>query len=119
MFNFVAIAAAAPASNTGQAGQGPGGLISFVPMILIFVVMFYFMFRTQKKQQQKRQQMIDSIVKGADVIVSGGIYGTIVEVKDKTFVVKIADKVNVEITKAGVNGILSDDNEAETAEAAK
>lgn len=115
MFNLLTIAAAAPAAGAGKAAEGAGGLISFVPMILIFVVMFYFMFRTQKKQQQKRQQMIDSIVKGADVIVAGGIHGTIVEVKDKTFVVKIADKVNVEITKAGVNGVISDDSEGEAA----
>ena len=103
MFNLIA-AAAAP-ENASQAQQGPGGLISFVPMILIFGAMFYFMFRSQKKQAQKRQQMIDTIVKGTDVIIGGGIYGTIVNVKDKTFVVQIADKVNVEITKSGVNGI--------------
>jgi preprotein translocase subunit YajC len=105
MFNLVTIAAAAPTESS----QGMGGLISFVPMILIFVVMFYFMFRSQKKQAQKRQQMIDKIVKGADVIIAGGIHGTIITVKDKTFIVEIADKVNVEITKAGVNGVISDE----------
>ena len=107
MFNFVTTAVAeAPA-----AAQGVGGLISFVPMILIFVVMFYFMFRSQKKQAQKRQQMIDKVVKGTDVIIAGGIHGTIVTVKDKTFIVEIADKVNVEITKAGVNAVTSDDTQ--------
>lgn len=106
MLNLIAAAAPADSAQT----QGTAGLISFVPMILIFVAMFYFMFRSQKKQAQKRQQMIDKIVKGADVIIAGGIYGTIVTVKDKTFIVQIADKVNVEITKAGVNGIV--DNSA-------
>ncbi len=108
MFNL--IAAAVPADSTQAPGFG--GLISFVPMILIFVAMFYFMFRSQRKQAQKRQQMIDKIVKGADVIIAGGIHGSIVAVKDKTFIVQIADKVNVEITKAGVNGIISDDTRA-------
>ena len=75
-------------------------------MILIFVVMFYFMFRSQKKQAKKRQDMIDTITKGAEVIIAGGIHGTIVAVKDKTFTVEIADKVNVEVTKAGVNGVV-------------
>ena len=105
MFNFLTTAVA----ETSSATQGAGGLISFVPMILIFVVMFYFMFRSQKKQAKKRQQMIDCIVKGADVIIAGGIHGTVITVKDKTFIVEIADKVNVEITKAGVNGVISDD----------
>ena len=101
MFNFITMAAAQPAPQ-----QNPNGLISFVPMILIFVVMFYFMFRSQKKQAQKRQEMIDSIVKGAEVIVAGGIHGTVTAVKDKTFSVEIADKVVIEVTKAGVNGII-------------
>ena len=105
MFNFITTAVA----ETPNEAQGAGGLVSFVPMILIFVVMFYFMFRSQKKQAKKRQQMIDCIVKGADVIIAGGIHGTIITVKDKTFIVEIADKVNVEITKAGVNGVISDD----------
>ena len=101
MFNFVTTAVAET--------SGTSGLISFIPMILIFVVMFYFMFRSQKKQAQKRQKMIDKIVKGADVIIAGGIHGTIITVKDKTFIVEIADKVNVEITKAGVNGVINDE----------
>jgi preprotein translocase subunit YajC len=105
MFNSITTAVA----ETPNEAQGAGGLVSFVPMILIFVVMFYFMFRSQKKQAKKRQQMVDSIVKGADVIIAGGIHGTIIAVKDKTFIVEIADKVNVEITKAGVNGVISDD----------
>jgi len=108
MFNFVTTAAA----ETQSGAQGMGGLVSFVPMILIFVVMFYFMFRSQKKQAQKRQQMIDSIVKGAEVIIAGGIHGTIIAVKDKTFTVQIADKVNVEVTKAGVNGVISDETKS-------
>jgi preprotein translocase subunit YajC len=109
MFNLLTIATAAstsPATTTQQSSGG--GLITFVPMILIFVVMFYFMFRSQKKQAKKRQEMIDQVVKGSDVIIAGGVHGTIVEVKDKTFMVEIADKVNVEVTKAGINGVVGD-----------
>ncbi len=105
MLNLITIAAT----------KTPGLATSFPPqlvvMIVVFGAMFYLMFRSQKKQAQKRQQMIDNIVKGADVIVAGGIHGTIVAVKDKTFTVQIADKVNIEVTKAGVNGVISDDTQ--------
>jgi len=104
MFNFITTAVAETASPAAEGGAS--GIISFVPMILIFVVMFYFMFRSQKKQAKKRQDMIDTITKGAEVIVAGGIHGTIVAVKDKTFTVEIADKVNIEVAKAGVSGII-------------
>ncbi|MDD5599271.1 MAG: preprotein translocase subunit YajC [Victivallaceae bacterium] len=104
MYNFITIAAADGACPAGA--QGAGGMISLVPMIVIFAVMFYFMYRSQKKQARKRQEMIDKIVKGSDVIIGGGIYGTVVSVKDKTFIVEIADKVNIEVTKGGVNGTI-------------
>ena len=109
MFNILSTLAEAPAPAPQQA---PGGLVTFVPFILIFGVMFYMMYRSQKKQTQKRQEMVDKIVKGTDVIIAGGIHGKIMEVKDKTFIVQIADKVNVEISKGGLNGIVSDEQEA-------
>lgn len=110
MFNFITMAVAEgtvqQAAAPAESAQGVSGLLSFAPMILIFVAMFYFMFRSQKKQAKKRQEMIDTIVKGAEVIIAGGIHGTITAVKDKTFSVEIADKVVIEVTKAGVNGVI-------------
>jgi preprotein translocase subunit YajC len=113
MFTFITIAAAEGASTcpADAQAQAPSGMPGLALMIILFAVMFYFMYRSQKKQAQKRQQMIDKIVKGSDVIIGGGIYGTIVSVKDKSFVVEIADKVNIEVSKAGVNGILGADGD--------
>ena len=111
MFNFITMAVAESAPANSAPSQATNGLLGFVPMILIFVVMFYFMFRSQKKQAQKRQEMIDSIVKGAEVIVAGGIHGTVTAVKDKTFAVEIADKVVVEVTKAGVNAVVGNEEQ--------
>ena len=82
-----------------------GGML---PFIIVFAVMIFFMFRSQKKQQQKRQQMLDQIVKGSRVILGSGIYGTVVEVREKTFVVEIADKVQIEVLKGGVSEVAVD-----------
>ncbi len=91
----ITAAAAAPA---GQGNQ----LMSFIPLILIFVVMMFFMSRSQKKQQQKRQEMLDRIVKGSRVLLQSGMMGTVTEVKEKSFLVEIADKVVVEVVTNGV-----------------
>ncbi|MBS1371670.1 MAG: preprotein translocase subunit YajC [Lentisphaeria bacterium] len=71
-------------------------------MLVVLGVMFFFTFRSQKKQQQKRQQMLDTIAKGTRVMLNTGMFGTIVEVKDKSYMVEIADKVIVEVVKNGV-----------------
>ena len=87
-------AAAAP----GAAAQPqPNMLTGMLPIIIVFAVMIFFMMRSQKKQAQKRQQMIDQVVKGTRVLLNSGMYGTIVEVKSNSFVVEIADRVQVEV----------------------
>ena len=90
----------APGANTttSQTG-GMSGL--FLPIILV-VVFLFFISRSNKKQQQKRAEEISRIMKGDRVMVSGGIFGEVVEVKESSFVVEIAPKVNIEILQSGV-----------------
>ena len=71
-------------------------------MLVVLGVMFFFTFRSQKKQQQKRQQMLDTIAKGTRVMLNTGMFGTVVEVREKSYMVEIADKVVVEVIKNGV-----------------
>ena len=99
--------AAAPAAPAGQGNN----LMSFIPLILIFVVMMFFMSRSQKKQQQKRQEMLDRIVKGSRVLLQSGMMGTVTEVKEKSFLVEIADKVVVEVVTNGVADLVAEEEE--------
>ncbi len=98
------------AGNETTAVQPPpgGGLMGMLPIIIVFAVMIFFMMRSQKKQQQKHQQMIDQIVKGTRVMLNSGMFGTVVEVKSNSFVVEIADKVNVEVVKNGVADLVTE-----------
>ena len=113
MFMQIFAEAAQGASN-GAAGNGGGmsGLIQFAPMIIIFVVLIFFMNRSQKKQQEKRQEMLDRIAKGTPVLLNSGVYGTVVEVQKECFMVEIADKVRVRVSKNGVACIEGEEEEA-------
>ncbi len=74
--------------------------------------MIFFMFRSQKKQAQKRKDMINAIKSGDSVVTSGGIKGTIEKVKNDSFILKIADNVQVEIVHSAVGKIVGkEDNE--------
>ncbi|MCH6257604.1 preprotein translocase subunit YajC [Puniceicoccaceae bacterium K14] len=100
--NFVTnlIAQAAPA------GQGAGGLMSFLPMILIFAAMYFLLIAPQRKKQKEHQKMITELKSGTDVVTTGGIYGTITNVKDDRFVLKISDTTKIEISKASVANVI-------------
>src|ERR1035438_10717504 len=85
--------AAAPASSPG-----------FSPLILLmyalFIGGFYFLFiAPQKKKQKEHERMIIALQTGDEVITTGGIYGTITNVKDDRFVVRVADNTDRKSTR--------------------
>jgi preprotein translocase subunit YajC len=80
----------------------PGGIMNFIPLIFIFGVFYFMIIRPQQKKQKEHASMLQSLKKNDDVITSSGMHGTIVNVKDKTFVVRFDDNVKIEMDKAAV-----------------
>ncbi len=94
----------------GQPGQdgGPGlsmNIILFGSIILIF---YFMIIRPQQKRAKDRQRMLDGMKKGDKVITSGGIYGTIAGMDEKTVLVQIADNVKVKLDKGSIASIVSE-----------
>lgn len=87
--------------TTGQTGGG-NPLIGFLPIILIIVILYFLMILPQQRRQKKHSQMLAELKKGDRVVLSGGIYGIISNVKDRTFMVKISENTEIEIEKTAV-----------------
>jgi preprotein translocase subunit YajC len=85
-----------------QAASGQGQLIFLVAMI---VFMYFLVFMPMKKRQKKVEQMIAALKNGDRVITSSGIYGVVAGIKDKTFIIKIADQVKIEVAKSAITGL--------------
>lgn len=85
--------------------QAQNPLISFLPILIVGVIFYLLIFMPMRKRQKKTEAMIADIQNGTRVITSSGIYGTVVGVKDKTFILKIADQVKIEIAKSAVAGL--------------
>ena len=100
------------AQATGPAPAGPNPLASFVPIILIFVIMYFLLFRPQMKRQKEQQRLIAALKTGDRVVTASGIHGLISNVKERTVILKIADNVKIEVEKSAIGSVL-------TAEAAK
>ena len=106
-------AAGTAAGTAAQNAPQPSMWTGMLPIIIVFAVMIFFMMRSQKKQQQKRQEMLDKIVKGSRVLLNSGMLGNVTEVREKTFVVEIADKVQVEVVKNGIADVVEEQAAAE------
>ncbi|HTM57525.1 MAG TPA: preprotein translocase subunit YajC, partial [Candidatus Udaeobacter sp.] len=72
------------------------------PILLIFAVMYLLLIRPQQQRQKTLDQMLKNLKKGDRVVTSGGILGTVVGVDEGKAVLRIADDVKVEFTKASI-----------------
>ena len=81
-------------------------LNAFWPIILMVVIFYFLLWRPQKKQQKKRQEMLESLKPGAKIVTVGGVMGNIVSLHDDYLIVRIADKVEIKITRAAVAQVL-------------
>lgn len=70
-----------------QAGGGApgsmGGLMQFLPFLLIFLVIYFLMIRPQSKKQKKQREMLSNLKAGDEIITIGGIHGTIAGIREK------------------------------------
>lgn len=79
------------------------GIGSIVPLLFMFAVFYFLIIRPQQKKQKEHDFMIQNLKKNDEVVTSGGIHGTIINTKDKSFVLRIDDNVKVEIDKNAIS----------------
>lgn len=104
--NMIYLLQTAPAN--GQAG----GWTMWVMLLLIFVIMWFFMIRPQRKQQKELQKFRDALKKGDKVVTIGGIYGTVVELKDKSVLIEVDKDVKIRVDRNALQGDFSESEAA-------
>jgi preprotein translocase subunit YajC len=94
-------------SNNPSGGQGgPSLLVSFVPILLIFVIFYLLLILPQQKKQKQHQSMLNALRKGDRIVTTGGMYGTVADVKDNLIVLKISEEVKIELVKSAVAAVI-------------
>jgi len=97
-----------------SSSQQGNPILSLLPLILIFAVFYFLLIMPQQKKQKQQRKMLTELNKGDRVITSSGIYGTIANVKEHSFIILIADGVKVEIEKGYVVGKINAVRESTT-----
>jgi preprotein translocase subunit YajC len=77
-------------------------LVQFLPLVLIFIIFYFLLIRPQKQKEKDHQKMLSAIQKNDDVVTLSGIHGTIVNVKEKTVILRIDENVKIEIEKNSI-----------------
>jgi preprotein translocase subunit YajC len=99
---FISNAYAQTAADSGAMGQ----LSTFLPLILMFVVMYFLMIRPQQKRAKEQKAMMDALAKGDEVVTAGGILGKVSKVTDAYVTVEVAVGTEIVVQKASVTTLL-------------
>lgn len=87
--------------------QGGGMFFWLLLMVFAFIVIF-MPARSQKKREQELMAKVNALQKGDQVIIPGGIIGTVAGFKDKAIEVKIAENVKLTVLKTAIVGLAKD-----------
>lgn len=99
-----------PASQAAPQRKSPT-IVSFLPLVLIFVIMYLLLFRGPRKKQQRHKKMVQSLQKNDRVRTIGGIFGTVIDVRDDVITLKVDESNNtkIKVTSGAISSVLLDD----------
>ncbi|MEQ9638967.1 MAG: preprotein translocase subunit YajC [Alphaproteobacteria bacterium] len=102
-----------------QAGGAAGGgdmLVSFLPLILIFVVFWFFLIRPQQQKMKQHRALVAGLKRGDQVVTGGGLMGRVTkELDDSTVQVEIAEGVRVKVVRGTITDVVSKGGGAQAA----
>lgn len=80
----------------------PSPFSMLVPFVGMFVIFYLMVFRPQSQARKAHEQMLKNLRKHDEIVTTGGIFGTILNVKDDRFTLRVDENVRLDIEKAAV-----------------
>jgi len=116
MFKFIESIFVSEAWAMAPPAQGAEGAQSSPLQPLIFfgimiALMYFILIRPQQKQQKRVLEMQAGIKKGDKVITTGGIYGLVEQVGEKTVTLKVAENTKVKFGRQYIASVRSSADE--------
>jgi preprotein translocase subunit YajC len=93
-------------ADAGAGGMGGGGIVAFLPFVVILAVFYFLLVRPQNKRAKEQREMLSKIAAGDEVTTSGGILGKVTDVGDQYLTLEIASGVNIKLQKVQVAQLL-------------
>jgi len=94
------------ASAHAQDASPAGGLMSFLPLIIIFVIFYFLLIRPQMKRAKDHKKLVAELGNGDEVVTNGGLLGRISNVGESFITVEIADNVQIKVQRHAIANVL-------------
>ena len=90
--------------------EAMAGILSWAPILFMLLIFYFLLYRPQKRARQERDEMLGSLKIGVEIVKIGGIYGTITELNEEFVKLKIADNVEIKISKNAIGTLATKEN---------
>lgn len=80
----------------------PSPLAMLFPFAMMFLIFYVLVFRPQAKARKTHEQMLKNLKKHDEVVTSGGILGTVLNVKSDTITLRVDENVRLEVEKTAI-----------------
>ena len=87
---------------SGSSAVSPGPLAMLVPFAMMFLIFYFVVFRPQSQARKEHERMVKNLKKHDEVVTSGGLFGTVVNVRPESITLRIDENVRVEVEPSAI-----------------
>ena len=84
--------------------QQPSPWAALFPLLVVLAIFYFLLILPAQRQRKKQAAMLSALKTGDKVVTNGGIYGTIVGLRDEVVQLRIADQVKIEVARSAIAG---------------
>ena len=94
------------ASAHAQDASPTGGLMSFLPLIIIFVIFYFLLIRPQMKRAKEHKKLVSELGNGDEVVTNGGLLGRITNVGESFVTIEVAESVKIKVQRHAISSVM-------------
>ena len=87
--------------------------MSFLPLLLVFVVFYFLLIRPQQQKAKEHQTMLDALKRNDEIVTGGGLYGKVVAINEEVVTIELAPKVQVRVSRPTISHVVTADRDKE------
>lgn len=93
-------------AQAAQTSPGSGSFVSFIPLVLIFVIFYLLLIRPQQKKAKEHREMLARLKKNDKIMTAGGILGKVIALTETEVTVEVAPNVKVQVHRPNITQVI-------------